>query len=190
MASLIVACFFFSMGNKPSAWVLIHWFLRLTSHLYDRAKGKYKLTAIIFAVLTTYMLVCSVICAIVAMGQAGGGAMLLSILITYGGGCAYLQFMASYWAILDSVCIQQRTGSWPMAFSYQLHAVSATLSNIYQHLEYVSQIHLLLLNLSLTMAYSLATRSPILTMWIHFPNFSVRALTVLSRSHGEQNRTT
>ncbi|KAF9556711.1 glycosyltransferase family 2 protein, partial [Agrocybe pediades] len=69
MASLIVACFVFSMGNKPAA-----------------AKWKYKLTTIILGVLMVYMIVASIVCAVQA-GQQGGTAnsvMLFSIIITYG----------------------------------------------------------------------------------------------------------
>ncbi|EDR11492.1 glycosyltransferase family 2 protein, partial [Laccaria bicolor S238N-H82] len=69
MASMVVACFLFSMGNKPQA-----------------AKIKYKTTAIILSVLMLYMIIASIICGIQA-GKQGGAAnsvMLLSVLVTYG----------------------------------------------------------------------------------------------------------
>ncbi|KAF8160662.1 chitin synthase-domain-containing protein [Crassisporium funariophilum] len=69
MASMIIACFLFSMGNKPSA-----------------SKWKYKLSAIILSILMLYMIIASIICAVQA-GSQGGTAntvMLLSIAVTYG----------------------------------------------------------------------------------------------------------
>lgn len=50
-----------------------------------RSKWKYKLTSIFLAVLTLYMLVCSVVCALAVASQGGGSTMLLSLLVTYGG---------------------------------------------------------------------------------------------------------
>ncbi|KAJ7132804.1 glycosyltransferase family 2 protein [Mycena crocata] len=69
MASVVVACFLFSMGNKPHA-----------------SKWKYKITAICLAVLMTYMLSASILCALAAAGQGGGAnsVMLFSVVITYG----------------------------------------------------------------------------------------------------------
>ncbi|KAG5647067.1 hypothetical protein DXG03_001437 [Asterophora parasitica] len=69
MGSMIVACFLFSMGNKPHV-----------------SQWKYKTTAILFSVLMVYLLAASVKCAIQA-AQQGGSAnsiMLFSIVITYG----------------------------------------------------------------------------------------------------------
>ncbi|KAF9472443.1 glycosyltransferase family 2 protein [Pholiota conissans] len=69
MASLIIACFLFSMGNKPTA-----------------AKFKYKLTTIILGILMIYMIVASIVCAVQAARQGGAAnsVMLFSIAITYG----------------------------------------------------------------------------------------------------------
>jgi len=69
MASMIIACFLFSMGNKPAA-----------------AKMKYKLTSIFFAVLMLYLMFCSIKCAVAAASQGGstGRVMVLSFLVTYG----------------------------------------------------------------------------------------------------------
>ncbi|KAH9485002.1 Chitin synthase 3 [Psilocybe cubensis] len=69
MASLIVATFLFSMGNKPAA-----------------AKFKYKLTSIIMGILMLYMIIASIICAVQAAHQGGSAnsVMLFSIVITYG----------------------------------------------------------------------------------------------------------
>ncbi|KAF9010650.1 glycosyltransferase family 2 protein [Cyathus striatus] len=69
MASTIVACFLFSMGNKPKA-----------------AKIKYKVATIIFSVLMVYMMVASIICSVqaVAQGGAANSLMIFSIAVTYG----------------------------------------------------------------------------------------------------------
>ncbi|KAJ6586867.1 chitin synthase [Mycena vulgaris] len=69
MASVVVACFLFSMGNKPNA-----------------SKWKYKITAISLAVLMAYMLFASVFCALRAADQGGGAnsIMLFSVVITFG----------------------------------------------------------------------------------------------------------
>ncbi|PPQ93791.1 hypothetical protein CVT25_013500 [Psilocybe cyanescens] len=69
MASLIVATFLFSMGNKPAA-----------------AKLKYKLTTIIMGILMLYMIIASIVCAVQAARQGGSAnsVMLFSIAITYG----------------------------------------------------------------------------------------------------------
>ncbi|TDL25938.1 hypothetical protein BD410DRAFT_764173 [Rickenella mellea] len=68
-ASILVACFLFSMGNKPKA-----------------SPWKYKLSAIIFAGLTFYMIICAIVCASRAAGQGGAvySTMVFSILATYG----------------------------------------------------------------------------------------------------------
>ncbi|KAJ7462232.1 glycosyltransferase family 2 protein [Mycena galericulata] len=69
MASVVIACFLFSMGNKPHA-----------------SKWKYKITAICLAVLMAYMIFASILCALAAAGQGGGAnsVMLFSVVITYG----------------------------------------------------------------------------------------------------------
>ncbi|KAJ7680268.1 glycosyltransferase family 2 protein [Mycena polygramma] len=69
MASVIVACFLFSMGNKPHT-----------------SKWKYKITAICLAVLMAYMISASIVCALSAANQGGGAnsTMLFSVVITYG----------------------------------------------------------------------------------------------------------
>ena len=66
----LVACFILSMGNRPqgSPW-------------------KYKSAIYIFAVLTTYMLVCAVLCTISAVGRIHEpifAQMVVSIGSTYG----------------------------------------------------------------------------------------------------------
>ncbi|KAJ7084332.1 chitin synthase [Mycena belliarum] len=69
MASVVIACFLFSMGNKPHA-----------------SKWKYKITAICLAVLMTYMIAASILCAFAAARQGGAtnSTMLFSLVITYG----------------------------------------------------------------------------------------------------------
>ncbi|KAK7057241.1 chitin synthase-domain-containing protein [Favolaschia claudopus] len=69
MASLVVACFLFSMGNKPRA-----------------SKWKYQIAAIALAVLMAYTLAASILCALAAATQGGGAnsTMLFSVVITYG----------------------------------------------------------------------------------------------------------
>ncbi|EGO00075.1 glycosyltransferase family 2 protein [Serpula lacrymans var. lacrymans S7.3] len=67
MASIIIACFLLSMGNKPQA-----------SH------RKYKLASIFMAILMIYLVVASILCGIAAASQSGGAVMLLSVAVTYG----------------------------------------------------------------------------------------------------------
>ncbi|TFY80975.1 hypothetical protein EWM64_g3032 [Hericium alpestre] len=69
MASIVIACFFFSMGNKPRA-----------------AKWKYKLISLFLAILMVYLLFAAVRCAVQASTQGGGAyqVMLFSIIVTYG----------------------------------------------------------------------------------------------------------
>ncbi|KAH7888726.1 glycosyltransferase family 2 protein [Phlebopus sp. FC_14] len=67
LASIIIACFLMSMGNKPRA-----------------AHRKYKLASIFLAVLMVYLIIASVLCGIAAASQTGGGVVLLSVAVTYG----------------------------------------------------------------------------------------------------------
>ncbi|KAF8902893.1 chitin synthase-domain-containing protein [Gymnopilus junonius] len=69
MASLIIGCFLFSMGNKPQA-----------------AEWKYKMTTIVLGVLMLYMIIASIVCAVQAARQGGAAnsVMLFSVLVTYG----------------------------------------------------------------------------------------------------------
>jgi len=69
MASVVVACFLFSMGNKPHA-----------------SKWKYQITAICLAILMVYMISASILCALAAASQGGGAnsTMLFSVVMTYG----------------------------------------------------------------------------------------------------------
>ncbi|KAI6040337.1 glycosyltransferase family 2 protein [Pisolithus marmoratus] len=67
LASIIIACFLMSMGNKPRA-----------------AHRKYKLASVFLGVLMVYIMVASVFCGIAAASQAGGPLALLSVAITYG----------------------------------------------------------------------------------------------------------
>ncbi|KAK2467893.1 hypothetical protein APHAL10511_000188 [Amanita phalloides] len=69
MASMIAACFLFSMGNKPRA-----------------SLWKYKTTAILLSFMMMYMMFASVVCAIQAIRQQGpaNDAILFSVVITYG----------------------------------------------------------------------------------------------------------
>ncbi|EIW63419.1 uncharacterized protein TRAVEDRAFT_69433 [Trametes versicolor FP-101664 SS1] len=69
MGGLVIACFLFSMGNKPKA-----------------AKWKYKICTIVFAVLMAYVIFCAIECAIQASYQGGPAyrIMLFSIIMTYG----------------------------------------------------------------------------------------------------------
>ncbi|KAI9060296.1 glycosyltransferase family 2 protein [Trametes sanguinea] len=69
MAGLVIACFLFSMGNKPKA-----------------ARWKYKICTLIFAVLMVYVIFCAVMCSIQAAYQGGAAyrIMLFSIILTYG----------------------------------------------------------------------------------------------------------
>ncbi|KAI0329711.1 hypothetical protein GY45DRAFT_1435241 [Cubamyces sp. BRFM 1775] len=69
MAGLVIACFLFSMGNKPKA-----------------ARWKYKISTLIFAVLMVYVIFCAVMCSIQAAYHGGDAyrIMLFSIIMTYG----------------------------------------------------------------------------------------------------------
>ncbi|KAI0268865.1 chitin synthase-domain-containing protein [Gloeopeniophorella convolvens] len=69
MASIVVACFLFSMGNKPRS---AHW--------------KYMSIAVILAVLMVYLIFAAVECAIQAAKQGGTAYQIMwfSIFVTYG----------------------------------------------------------------------------------------------------------
>ncbi|RPD57628.1 glycosyltransferase family 2 protein [Lentinus tigrinus ALCF2SS1-7] len=69
MAGLVVACFLFSMGNKPKA-----------------SRWKYKICTLIFAALMVYVIFAAVMCSIQAARQGGAAyrVMLFSIVVTYG----------------------------------------------------------------------------------------------------------
>ncbi|KAG9316580.1 glycosyltransferase family 2 protein [Chiua virens] len=67
LASIIVACFLMSMGNKPRA-----------------ARLKYKLASVFMAILMVYLLIASVLCGIASATQAGGSVVLFSVAVTYG----------------------------------------------------------------------------------------------------------
>lgn len=56
-----------------------------------RAKWKYKICTIVFAVLMAYVIFCAIECAIQASYQGGPAyrIMLFSIIMTYGGMCTY-----------------------------------------------------------------------------------------------------
>ncbi|KAG9100293.1 hypothetical protein FRC06_004303 [Ceratobasidium sp. 370] len=67
--AITITSFLISMGNKPRA-----------------APWKYKLPAILFAVLAVYLIICGCLCTYKASLSPGGlnGKMLLSLLVTYG----------------------------------------------------------------------------------------------------------
>ncbi|KAH9062450.1 chitin synthase-domain-containing protein [Lactarius vividus] len=69
LASIVIACFLFSMGNKPRS-----------------SKWKYKTVAIILAILMVYLLFAAVECAIQAARQGGAAYQIMwfSIVVTYG----------------------------------------------------------------------------------------------------------
>ncbi|KAI0030789.1 glycosyltransferase family 2 protein [Vararia minispora EC-137] len=69
LASIVIACFLFAMGNKPRA---VHW--------------KYKLITILLAILMVYVLVAAVLCIIQAANNGGTQyrVMIFSIIVTYG----------------------------------------------------------------------------------------------------------
>jgi chitin synthase len=88
MTSVVVACFLFSMGNKPYAYVTTLVLLTSLSPelAYYRSKWKYKLTAIFLGTLMVYMIFASTKCAIKAASQGGAAnnVMLLSVIVTFG----------------------------------------------------------------------------------------------------------
>ncbi|KAL4073957.1 glycosyltransferase family 2 protein [Scleroderma citrinum] len=67
LASIIIACFLMSMGNKPKA-----------------AHRKYKLASIFLGALMIYIIIASILCGIAAASQEGGSLVLFSVAITYG----------------------------------------------------------------------------------------------------------
>ena len=88
MASLVVACFLFAMGNKPRAYA---GFRLLTPHDWltcvRSVHWKYKLIAMLLAVLMVYLLFAAVMCAIQAAHEGGAAnrVMAFSLIVTYGG---------------------------------------------------------------------------------------------------------
>ena len=89
MASLVVACFLFAMGNKPRAYASFRlltpphdWLRRVRS-----VHWKYKLIAMLLAVLMVYLLFAAVMCAIQAAHEGGAAnrVMAFSLIVTYGG---------------------------------------------------------------------------------------------------------
>ena len=87
MSSMVAACFLFSMGNKPSAYVFLAVLsIALTFGCVHSSKWKYKLTAIILSCLMLYMIIASIKCAVQAARQGGtaNSVMLLSMAVTYG----------------------------------------------------------------------------------------------------------
>jgi len=87
-AGTIVACFLFSMGNRPKG-----------------AQWKYRIAMLIFAVLTIWMVVCAVLCAIKALEQIGTpiySRMVLSLLATYGSFVAASLLFMDPWHLLTS----------------------------------------------------------------------------------------
>lgn len=87
LGSIVVACFLFSMGNRPRA-----------------SKWKYQTAAILYALLMIYLLFASVMCAIVAARQGGStnSLMLFSVVITYGLYVASSILAFDPWHILTS----------------------------------------------------------------------------------------
>ena len=89
MVFMIVACFLFSMGNKPK--VLVGRFSsdtgkNLTLILQYRSQWKYTSAAIFFGLAMIYLIFASVKCAVLAASQGGSAnsIMLFSIVIIYG----------------------------------------------------------------------------------------------------------
>ena len=67
---MIAACFLFAMGNKPKA-----------------SKWKYKSAAIIFSLVSAYMIACAILCAVqvAKSGRTGPySKLILSVLCTFG----------------------------------------------------------------------------------------------------------
>ncbi|KAF7315388.1 Chitin synthase [Mycena indigotica] len=87
MVAVVIACFFFSMGNKPHA-----------------AKWKYKSAALALAAIMTYMVFASVMCALAAAAQGGSSnsAMLFSVIIIYGTYAASAILAFDPWHMLTS----------------------------------------------------------------------------------------
>ncbi|KAH9942456.1 chitin synthase-domain-containing protein [Epithele typhae] len=87
MAGLVIACFLFSMGNKPKG-----------------ARWKYKICTICFAVLMVYVLFAAVMCSIQAARQSDSAyrVMLFSIIVTYGMYVASSILACDPWHIFTS----------------------------------------------------------------------------------------
>jgi chitin synthase len=87
LGSIIVACFLFSMGNKPRA-----------------SKWKYKTASLVFAVLIVYLMFASAMCAVAAARQGGSAnsVMLFSTIITFGLYAASSLLAFDPWHIITS----------------------------------------------------------------------------------------
>jgi chitin synthase len=76
------------MGNRPKG-----------------ARWKYRIAVVIFAVLTVWMVVCAVLCAVKALEQIGTpiySRMVLSLLATYGSFVAASVLFMDPWHLLTS----------------------------------------------------------------------------------------
>lgn len=87
MGGIVVACFLFSMGNKPKASQL-----------------KYKLSAIMLACLMVYLIFCAVMVAVQAAGSGGIAytTMVFSVIVTYGIYVLSSLFALDPWHIFTS----------------------------------------------------------------------------------------
>ena len=88
LVTIVMACFLFSMGNRPKALVSIVGFIVVISDFTYRAPWKYYTATGLLAVLTGYMVACGVLCAIQAVKQVSTSTthrnMVFSLVITYG----------------------------------------------------------------------------------------------------------
>lgn len=148
MAGIVIACFLFSMGNKPKAYVVLYHLVLSAQHYSRRARWKYKICALIFAVLMVYVIFAAVECSIRAAGQGGAAyrIMLFSIIVTYGSAYIYPSSICATYSIApmvrpDSVCLLERARLRPLAHVYQLSPVYAPVANLYQHSSDVSRCY-------------------------------------------------
>lgn len=99
LATCIMACLLFSMGNRPKA-----------------APWKYNTVTIVLAILTGYMLACGIMCAIRTIDQVHHSAsyrnMIFSILVTYGAWLVSALLALDPWHLVT--CMGQYTLLLPL----------------------------------------------------------------------------
>jgi len=140
LASIIIACFLMSMGNKPKAWGFVrsfHMSLKISPNCAS-AHRKYKLASIFLGALMIYIVVASVLCGIAAASQKDGSLVLFSVAITCGGAppssvlCIY-----PHPTLTCSLRYQQPSSLWPLAPYNKLRVILGLDANIPLYTEHV-----------------------------------------------------
>lgn len=105
LAALIVACFLFSMGNKPRAYVSRSLAYTLVLTPVSSIKWKYRVLAGFFAAIMLYLLASAIICILQASKQGGNmyQVMLFSLIITYGSWATSSLLAFDPWHLISSM---------------------------------------------------------------------------------------